>query len=517
MSAESETFLSSLSVKLDMALRLMTDRIGGLTDRIETVLPSWLIGALESIGVSAHLAIIAVTCLIGLTMVVFFRAALRRNRTSAGDDSAPDLSQFTRGPIRVGLLAGATLFVFIGGWSVLAPLASASLAPGIVSPDGSRKTIQHLEGGIIRSILVREGDSVSVGQALITLDDTEARARLAELQERYLHYLATEARLFTERAGRQEIVFPDELAQSGDARILDMTSGQTKLLQSRQTAQSNREAILRSRVRQLNEQNLGFDDVIAAQNHQIELIAQEIKATRQLYERGLARLPRLLALERAQADIEADKAMNRARIAQNLQQIGETEIQLISTREQVIERVNDELIQAQQLLAELRSQIPSREDRLSRTVIRAPISGKVMNIRVTTETGVVRPGDALLEIVPDNVRLIIDARVKPIDIDRIRPGMEARVLLTAYRQRNLPLIHGTLRSISADSLVDERTGEAYFLAKIEVNAGDLASLENVELSPGMPADVMIIDDERTLVDYLLDPVSDSLSRSFREN
>jgi HlyD family type I secretion membrane fusion protein len=382
------------------------------------------------------------------------------------------------------------LVLFFGGWSILAPLASAALAPGIVSPDGSRKTIGHLEGGIIRFIHVCEGDIVRAGASLVTLDNTQALARYNEIRERYLHLLAIEARLLAE---------------------------QRALLRSRRATQTGREKILRQRVLQLDEQNAGLREVIAAQDRQIALIAQEIGGTQKLYERGLERLPRLLALQRAQADLDAEKATNRARIAENGQRSGETEIQILTSREQVMERTNDELAEVQQTLAELWSQMPSRQDILQRTVIRAPISGTVMSLRATTETGVVRPGEPVLELVPEDAMLIIDAHVKPTDIDRVRPGMEARVLLTAYKQRNLPRINGVLRSISADRMVDDRTGDAYFLAKVVVDTEDLALLDEVHLAPGMPADVMILNDEQTLIDYMLGPILQSMRRSFHEN
>jgi HlyD family type I secretion membrane fusion protein len=293
--------------------------------------------------------------------------------------------------------------------------------------------------------------------------------------------------------------------------------GQRNLLRSRRATQTGHERILRQRILQLDEQNAGLREVIAAQDRQIALIAQEIESTQKLYERGLGRLPRLLALKREQADLDAEKAANRARIAENGQRVGETEIQLLTIREQAVERANDELVGIQRTLAELRSQIPSRQDTLERTVIRAPISGTVMNIGPTTETGVIRPGEPVLEIVPEDVMLIIDARVRPTDIDRVRPGLEARVLLTAYKQRTLPRIGGVLRSISADRLVDDRTGEAYFLAKVVVDSEDLALLDEVRLAPGMPADVMILNDEQTLIDYMLGPILQSMRRSFHEN
>jgi len=192
-------------------------------------------------------------------------------------------------------------------------------------------------------------------------------------------------------------------------------------------------------------------------------------------------------------------------------------MQLLTLRQENKERVNEELTKVRADLAELRSQFPSRADVLSRTVIEAPIAGIVMNVRVTTESGVVKPGEPLLDIVPAEAKLIIDARVKPIDIDTVHPGMKARVLLTAYRQRNLPQIHGTLRSISADRLIDDRSGEAYFLAKVEVDRAELARLADVRLTPGMPAEVMILTGEQTLLNYLLRPLLDSVTKGFRES
>ena len=458
--------------------------------------------------VATALVVLAALILLGVLV------AARRGR---GRATGTALAELTRRPRRFGYAAAMVLVLIFGGWSVLAPLASAALAPGVVSPDGGRKTIEHLEGGIIRSIHVREGDVVREGAPLITLEDIQARARLNEMRERYLYLLATEARLNAERAGTAEIVFPIELVGADDPGARRAIQAQRDLLRSRRATQLSRKNILEQRIRQLEEQNDGLAEVIIAQEEQISLIEEEIEGVQKLYERGLAKYPRLLALKRGQVDLRGQKASRRARVAENGQRIGETEIQLLTLREQVVERANDELADIQRQLAEISSQMPSREDILKRTVIRAPISGTVMNIRPTTVTGVIRPGEPILEIVPTDLSLIIDARVRPNDIDRVHLGMEARVLLTAYKQRSLPLIHGTLRSISADRLVDDRSGQPYFLAKIEVNPEDLDRLEDVRLLPGMPADVMLLNDERTLFDYLLSPILQSMRRSFKEN
>ena len=286
---------------------------------------------------------------------------------------------------------------------------------------------------------------------------------------------------------------------------------------SRRAAHQGRVQILDARIRQLHEQNVGLREMIAAEDEQLGLINEEITGVQILLDKGLERKPRVLALRRGRADVAATKAANRAKIAENDQEIGETRLQLVTLGEERQERISAELADARRDLAEVRSQLPSREDMLVRTVIRAPIDGTVMNLRVNTETGVVAPGQSLLDVVPNDNHLVIDARVRPTDIERIKPGMAARVVLTAYKQRNLPLIHGRLRSISADALADERTGIPYFLAKVEVLPEDLMALREVKLLPGMPAEIMLMDGEQSVFAYLLGPILDSARRGLREN
>lgn len=440
--------------------------------------------------------------------------ALRGHRSHGTE--GPSLAHLTRRPRVLGYAALFLLLAVLGGWSSTAPLASAAIAPAVVSPDGSRKTVQHLEGGIIEAIHVREGDFVIAGQKLVTLKATQARANYEELRERYVYLLAMEARLIAEQTGAETIEFPAELTTLG-ADESQSTRSEQDLFLSRRSTREGRERILGQRVKQLEEEIIGLGAVIAAESTQLDLIKQEIAGVKELYDKGLERLPRLLALQRSQAAIHAEQASHRAQIAQNKQQIGESEMQLLTMRQEDKERVNEELTKVRAGLAELRSQFPSRADILSRTVIEAPITGTVMNVRVTTESGVVGPGQPLLDIVPVEAKLIVDARVKPIDIDTVQPGMKARVLLTAYRQRNLLQIYGSLRSISADRLIDDRSGEAYFLAKVEVDQAELARLKDVRLMPGMPAEVMILTGERTLLDYFLREFLESVTKSFRES
>ncbi|WEX91122.1 HlyD family type I secretion periplasmic adaptor subunit [Sinorhizobium garamanticum] len=462
----------------------------------------------------------AIAVIILATAAIAFLALarmLRPGKRPSAETSPDPLAAATRMPRRLGLLAVTLFLLVLGGWSVLAPLASAALAPGVVSPDGYRKTIQHLEGGIVRSIHVREGDMVSAGDPLITLDDTKAKSQDAEIRERLLHVLATEARLEAERTDAAEISFPEFLLRSSSADLQRLMEGQRQLFASRQAAHRGRIQILQARVRQLEEQNAGLREVIAAEVDQIALIDEEISAAQDLFEKHLERKPRILALKRHRADIAAAKAANRAKIAENAQAMGETDLQLLTIAEERQEKLGSELAEMRRILAELKSQLPSREDILERTVIRAPVAGTVMNLHVTTESGVIEPGQALLDLVPNDSGVVIDARVRPTDIERVRPGMSARVILTAYRQRSLPLIHGRLRSISADAIADERTGVTYFLAKVAVAPADLSKLEDVHLIPGMPAEVMLMDGEQSLFQYLLSPILDSRRRGLIEN
>lgn len=441
--------------------------------------------------------------------------ALRRRRATVVD--VISLARMTRGPRLLGFGALLLLTAGFGGWSVMAPLAGAAIAPGVVSPDGHRKTIQHLEGGIIRGIHVQEGDAVLAGTILVTLEDIQARARYEEIRERYTHVLAIEARLDAEAIDAREIDFPPELAALGSGGAERAMAGQEALLRSRRATFEGKERILGQRVKQLEEEITGLHQMIAAQDTQLALLDQEIASVRELYEKGLERLPRLLALQRARADLDGAQAENRAKIARNGQGIGEAEMQLLTMGQQAKEQVDEDLTKVTAELAELRSQLPSREDTLSRTTIQAPISGTVMNVRITTTAGVIKPGEPILDIVPTEAKLIIDAQVKPIDIDVVRPGMAARILLTAYGQRSLPQIHGTLRSISADRLIEDKSGASYFLAKVEVDPSELEPLDGIRLIPGMPAEVMILTGERTLLDYLLRPLFDSITKSFRES
>ncbi|TPJ36040.1 HlyD family type I secretion periplasmic adaptor subunit [Mesorhizobium sp. B2-6-5] len=503
---------SDFSAMVDGLADRLRDQAGRLTVSVGDLI------ALASVWLNAlnQPARIALTTAAGaLTLLLVGR--LVRRRSHAFQASRRDLNRRTRPARMLGYGSAIVLVGGIGVWSSLALLASAVVANGVVSPEGYRKTVQHLEGGIVGAIHVKEGDKVSAGQVLISLKTTQARGGYDQLQDHYIRLLATEARLVAELAGQDRIAFPKELTSIDSEVARKVVVEEQALLDSRLATREGRTQILGKRIAQIEEQNTGANDVMAAEAEQISLIDQEIASAQALYKKGLERLPRILALQRSQADIRANQASNRAQIARNNQQIGETELQLLNLRQQDSETANEDLAKARGDLAELRSQLPSRQDVLARTDIVAPIAGTVMNLRVTTESGVISSGQPLLDIVPNEPNLVIDSRIRPVDIDVVHPNMPARVVLSAYPTRHLPQIHGLLTSVSPDRLTDERTGEPYFLAKVEVDAADLRALPDIHLSPGMPAEVMILTGEHTLLDYMLAPVRDSLNRGFREN
>jgi HlyD family secretion protein/epimerase transport system membrane fusion protein len=432
--------------------------------------------------------------------------------------TAPLMHELSR-QVRAGVLLVGLFFGGIGWWAASAPLAGAAIAPGVVSPDGSRRTVQHLEGGIVREILVRDGSLVRAGEPLILLEDVQARAGFDVLQTRFYTLAATQARLLAEQSGAPSVRFPDWLIDATTAHptALEAMVAQRAMFDARAKALADRKGILRRRIEQLREEIAGLEAQIGADGKQIALVDEEIQGVEQLYRKGLERKARLLALQRARADLEGNRAERRAGIAQAQQAIGEAELQIIAQDTAQLEAINEEASRIQVEFAEVEQRLAASRDVLERTVIAAPVDGTVVALRMRTPGGVIRPGEPVLEIVPDKEELLIDARVSPMDIDVVRPGLPARVVLPAFKQRNLPQIKGRVRQVAADATADPQSGKPFFEVRIEIDPGQLAALEPpLELTSGMPAEVYITTGERTALDYLLGPFYDSLRRAFRE-
>ena len=420
-------------------------------------------------------------------------------------------------PLLAGGLVAGLFFAGFGGWAVTAPLAGAAVAPAVVAPEGSRKTVQHLEGGIVRDILVRDGSQVVAGQPLIELDATRARAEHAALLAEWRALSAVEARLLAEQAGAAAIAFPEDLlaAAREDGPFARVLAGESGRLVSRQAALADQQAILAERIAQARSEIAGLEAGIASAHRQLALVDEEVGIVRKLLEKGLERRPRLLQLERTQAELEGKIGSDRAAIARAGQEIAEARQQMRSLASEQVEQVAGELAATRKDLARASEQLRATADCLERTVIRAPVTGTVLDLRVKTPGGVVEPGEALMDIVPAGTDLLLEARVGPTDIDEVHAGLEAQIHLLAYRSRDLPRIGGTVREVSADRLEDPHTGEGYYLARVAVARAVLPA--SVVLAPGMPADVMIVTGQRTLLAYLLRPVTAALRRGLRES
>jgi len=422
--------------------------------------------------------------------------------------------------IRTTVLFGGLVFLaFFGGlgaWAALAPLDSAAIAPGVVLVEGKRKTIQHLEGGIIREIAVDEGAVVAAGDPLVHLDDTQARARLEVLRARMIATTALEGRLIAERDGAASVAFPAWLATSEEPEARQSIAGQRRIFKVRRRSMENQTAILIQRIAQLQEEITGLETQIDAEDVQLALIKEEEEAVQTLFDKGLERKPRLLALQREHADISGERGKNQAAVARAWQAIGEAELQIEELTTGRMREVVEELREMQTELEDLRERIAAAQDVLRRLVVTAPVDGTVVDLQVFTSGGIISPGQAIMGIVPGAPALVVEARVDPNDIDSVRSGLAAQVRFPAFSQRVAPVFNGRVVHVSADRIDDERAGEAFYLATVRLDQDQPIAAADYDIQVGMTAEVMIVTGARTALDYLISPVRSSLTRAMTE-
>lgn len=420
-------------------------------------------------------------------------------------------------PLYVGMGIVALFFGFFIAWAVFAPLDSAAIASGEVGVDSKRKTIQHLEGGIVGRIAVREGDLVEAGQILIHLDETQPLANLELVRQRHDALLAQIARLNAERDGTEAILFPDDLGQrADDGDVGSILDGQRRIFTACRDALEGKRGILTQRIAQFEAEIDGLRGQITSQKERIELADEEIRANRDLLKKGMVGKQRMLELQREAAEVRGERSQNLAAVARVQQSIAETRLEITDLDTERTNEIVQELRDAQTELFDLREKMRAARDVLHRTEIRAPIAGTVVDMQVHTVGGVITPGEPLMDIVPANERLIIEVRVNPLDIDVVEPDLLAHVRFTAFSQRTTKPVEARVVTVSADRLMDDRTGEPYYTARIELT-GDLdEALGGGVLYPGMQAEVMIVTGARTPLDYFIRPITDSFNRAFRE-
>ena len=436
--------------------------------------------------------------------------------------------QRLRGPLLAG---GLVMAVFLGGfgvWAAFAPLESAAVAQGVVEVESSRKTVQaslpFVEGGIISQILVKDGDHVAAGQPLIELDDTKARTTYTALETQLLDASAQQARLIAERDGRDEIAFPQPMVDRAkqDSVAAQALAGQREIFAAHRNLLNSKIGELRHHIDQSTDEIQGLRAEDASVQTKLSLIRSEVDEMRQLVDRGLERKSRLSQLQRDQADIEGRRGEIAAQIDRAQQAIAESQTGILSLWYDSANQTAKDLRDVETKLSDLQEEVRNNAEVLSHVTVRAPEEGIVTNLRVHTAGGVVKPGDPVLDLVPQSDRMVVNARVRPEDMDLVRTGLPALVRLLPYKQRRTPPVDGKVTYVSADRLIDDRpdagqpAGQPYFLAKIGIDEAQLKDLPGVELVPGMPAEVMIKTGKTTVALYALSPIIDSFDRAFRE-
>jgi HlyD family secretion protein/epimerase transport system membrane fusion protein len=367
----------------------------------------------------------------------------------------------------VGAAVIAGFFGGLGGWAAMAPLSGAAIAPGVISPDGERRAVQHLEGGIVQELLVHEGSLVEAGQPLVVLDPSASRASRDVLQKELRSTLAIRARLIAERDDVAEVVFPDELtAEDNGDETLSLIDNQMALFHRRRDARLQKKKILREQINQLEQTITGLESQLTFQTRQITLLREEAAGIAPLVEKGLERKPRLLALQRTEADVSGSRAANMGNIAKSRQGISETMAQIEGVDTEYKQEVGNKLAEVEAALSGIREKLRAATHIVRRTTVVSPISGTIVMLKANTIGGVVAPGQTILEIVPRDEELLVDARIQPGDIDEVHADLPARVIMTGYNQRTTPQLIGRVRQVSADRLIDSRTGQAYYLARI---------------------------------------------------
>lgn len=438
------------------------------------------------------------------------------SRSAPGQTSVTKKVHDPARPARVGFAVAVAFILFLAGWGFLAPVSGAAIAEGSLQVRSQRQSVQHPDGGVVAQLNVTEGQAVRKGDVLLRLADHEPRAKLDVLKAERASLLAQEARLIAERDGKTEPAFSSQLTAAGDQPSVAQAMLNERAVMAARALQFRTQAhMLQARIGQLQEQIAGGNAQIDGLERQQALLEEEAKGARQLLASGYTPKNRVLALERTAAQFEADKGARQAEVASAQQAIGEAELNIARLERERISEITGELRQTQATLAGLGPRIEAAADVLSRTVVAAPASGNVVGLAVFTEGGVVRPGAKLLDIVPADEPLIVDARLQLTDVSEIKQARSADVRLTSIPRNERPQIRGEILTVSADKLTDERSGEGFYAVRVKLNADDVKA-SKVPLQAGMPTEVIVTTRPRTLLAYLLGPLTDEITGAFRE-
>jgi len=423
-------------------------------------------------------------------------------------------------PVKYGLSIIAIFFGVFFLWAWLMPINSSSIASGVVVLDFNRKTIQHLEGGIIQEILVKEGSHVTTGSDLVILQNIQAKAQAKAVQKQLLSSRAIYQRLITEQDYNNELdlkFIEDEARKLNFSGAVDVIKTQNDIFKIKKEAYFGKIDILKKRINQLEQEIEAKNSALIANDKQLEILNNEHEIAIKMVELRNIPITDKLAIEKQIADLEGKKGSLNAEIAKSMQSISETNLEIINFSKEHLNAVLSEKQEIEERISGLTEQFTGTSDVLKRTVIKAPASGIVMDLKFHTKGAVVPPGGDIMHIVPQDEELIIEARINPQDIDNVKQGLKAKINLSAFKAKKVPKLDGIVASISADILTDEITGENYFLGRIKISEDSLSDLKaNIQLYPGMPAEVFIITGSRTLLQYLISPISDAAYKAIRD-
>ncbi len=432
----------------------------------------------------------------------------------------PEMKRALRDPlVLIGVLAFVVGFLGLLLFASVKTLAEGAVAEGRVVVEGNRKSVQHLEGGIVSAIHVRDGDQVEAGQILITLDKTNPQAELDLLTGRYFAAQATVDRLVSEQRNFSEINWSDELlGHAPDARLEEVLADQTALFESRKQELRGQADILRQRVLQIDNQVEGKRQQLQASRERLEVTSQELAQTEDLQKRQLASLSEVYELQNRRSQIQGEIGQLLSDVGALEEKRSETEFQIRQLDSEAQKSINTELVESQSALSDTREQLAAAQDVLNRTEIRAPDDGVVLGLSVYSPRAVIEPRAEVLQLVPENDRLIVEAKVNSLDRDSVDIGLPVRIRLSGLSARYVPEINGAVEWVSADAFEERQSGALFYLSRIGFEPSELDKVQGFEdgFKPGVPVQVTILAGERTFMDYLINPLTSSMGRAFKE-
>jgi len=422
----------------------------------------------------------------------------------------------TRGAIIFGLIIMIGFFGGFMAWAIFVPLAEAAVAPGVIKVEGTRRTLAHLEGGIVQEILVRDGTRVEAGQVVMRLDDVQSGATLEGLRAQRFALQAQEARLAAEAERAALITFPADLAASTHPRAIEAMTGQIALFDARRSSLLSQVSVMEAREVQQQAAISGARGQLLSTRRQLELIVQEEVMRRSLVNQGLARLPELLALQRGLHGLEGQIVDLQGQIDRAQATIQEARNTIRQLTDQRMQEINTDRRDVAARLADFEERVRAAADVSTRREVLAPEAGTVVNLRAFTIGAAIRPGDPLMDLVPARDQLVAEVNVQPYDIDVVYPGMRAEIRLPAFKQRLVPYLHGHVTFLAADVTTDQQTRQSFYRAYITIDQEQLDRLPSVFLVPGMPVEGHIQTGQRSFWRYMTQPIRDSMARAFHE-